>query len=119
MRASITGAGSQSRSSGLVRGGAVSLISAVMLTSANATGVDMFGCVGGWRGFNCAEQSGVAGHPYIRTVPEPIGQGEKAQAAGRERRWLIRCHPMVERDEYGVARYQYVAPGCEYGIGRD
>ena len=67
MRASITGAGSPSRSSGLVRGGAVSLISAVMLTSANATGVDMFGCVGGWRGFNCAEHRALpATHTFAR-----------------------------------------------------
>jgi hypothetical protein len=106
-------------SSAFVRAAAVSLISAAMLTSASATGVSVFGCAGGWRGFNCAEQWGIAGHPYIRAVPEPISQAEKAQAAARERRWLTRCNPTVERDAYGVARYQYAAPGCEYGIGGD
>jgi hypothetical protein len=112
-------AAATSWSSAFVRVAAGSLISAAMLTSANATGVNIYGCAGGWRGFNCAEQWGIAGHPYIRAVPEPIGQAEKAEAAARERRWLARCHPMVERDEYGVARYQYAAPGCEYGFGAD
>jgi hypothetical protein len=52
-------------------------------------------------------------------VPQALGDEERAQAAVRERKWLAQCHPVVRRDPYGVARYQYAARGCEYGIGAD
>jgi len=48
-----------------------------------------------------------------------LGDEEKAQAAARERKWLAQCQPAIRRDPYGVARYQYAARGCEYGIGAD
>jgi hypothetical protein len=53
--------------------------------------------------------------PHLRGVPE----ASRANAAERDRKWSKRCHPVVERDGYGVARYQYAASGCEYGIGAD
>jgi hypothetical protein len=59
------------------------------------------------------------GDPHIRPVPESFSETDKARAGARDRRWLIHCHPVVRRDAYGVARYQYAAPGCEYGVGAD
>ncbi len=99
--------------------GAAIVLSAITLTSAHAgTAIDL-SCVGARGGFNCAAQWVTGGDPYLRTVPEALGEAEKAQIAARDRKWLARCHPVVERDSYGVARYRYSAPGCEFGIGAD
>jgi hypothetical protein len=99
-------------------GAAIGLL-ATMLASADAAGVGGLSCVGGFRSLNCAARWAFPGDPYIRPVPETFSEAEKAQAATRERRWLIHCHPMIARDAYGVARYLYAARGCEYGIGGD
>jgi hypothetical protein len=112
-------AGKSSAYWSFVRLAAATGLSATTLTSAYAGGVATLSCVGGARSLNCAAQWGTAGDPHVRAVPEALGGAGKAQAATRERRWLIRCHPVVERDAYGVARYQYAAPGCEYGVGAD
>ena len=40
---------------------------------------------------------------------------EEAESAERERQWEARCRPVVKQDQYGVSRYQYAAPGCEFG----
>jgi len=112
-------AGKSSAYRSLARLGAAIGLSATTLTSAYAGGVATLNCVGGFRNLNCAAQWGTAGDPYVRAVPEVLGEAEKAQAAARERRWLIHCHPVIERDAYGVARYQYAARGCEYGVGAD
>ncbi len=64
-------------------------------------------------------QWAVPGDPYVRTVPEALGEAERAQATARDHKWLAHCHPVIEHDIYGVARYQYAAAGCEYGIGSD
>jgi len=101
------------------RVGVVIGLSATTLASADAAGVRGFSCVGGFGNFNCVARWAFPGDPYIRPVPEPLGEAEKAQAATRERRWLIHCHPVIARDAYGVARYRYAAPGCEYGIGSE
>jgi hypothetical protein len=76
-------------------------------------------CFGGHGSFSCSGGWAVPGDPYIRVVPQPLGEAEKSLAASRDRRWLIRCHPVIARDYYGVARYVYAAPGCEYGVGAD
>jgi hypothetical protein len=98
--------------------GAAIGLSAATLTSAYA-GAGMLSCVGGVRSLNCAAQWGAGGDAHVRAVPRGLDEAEKAQSATRERRWLIRCEPVIERDAYGVARYQYAAPGCEYGVGAD
>lgn len=112
-------AGKSSAYWSLARLGAAIGLSAITLTAAYAGGVATLSCIGGARSLNCAAQWGTAGDPYVRAVPQALGETEKAQAATRERRWLIHCHPVIERDAYGVARYQYAAPGCEYGVGAD
>ncbi len=99
--------------------GIAMVLSVTTMTSARAGGVAALSCVGGARSFNCAAQWGIAGDPYVRGVPEILGEAEKAQAVARDRKWQAHCRPVVERDFFGVARYQYAAPGCEYGVGAD
>jgi hypothetical protein len=103
----------------LTRLGAAIALSAIALTSADAAGVGGLSCVGTGRSVTCMAQWGAAGDPHIRPVPEPLGEAEKALAETRERRWLTHCRPVIGHDAYGVARYQYAAPGCEFGIGAD
>jgi hypothetical protein len=99
--------------------GAAIVLSAATVTSALAGSVVDFGCVGGPRSYNCTTQRAKAGDPYIRTVPDILGDAERAQAIQRDHEWFIRCRPVVERDGYGVARYRYSARGCEFGVGAD
>ena len=108
-----------SASSSAARVVAAAALSAVTLTSAYAGGVIGLSCVGGKGAFSCAAQYATAGDPYVRGVPDALGEAEKAQAAARDRRWQSRCHPVVEHDSYGVGRYQYSSPGCEYGLGAE
>jgi len=99
--------------------GAAIALSVLTLSSAYAGTVVDLSCVGARSDFNCAAQWGTAGDPFLRVVPEALGEAERAQIAERDRKWLARCHPVVEHDRYGVARYRYSAPGCEFGIGAD
>jgi hypothetical protein len=101
----------------LARIGVVIGLWAATLASADAAGVGGLSCIGGFSSLNCTAQWGFPGDAHVRPVPEILGEAEKAQAATRERRWLIHCHPVIARDAYGVARYRYAARGCEYGIG--
>jgi hypothetical protein len=98
---------------------AAMLFSVATLTAAHAAGIGGLSCVGETTSFNCIGQWSAGGDPYVRTVPETLDEGERAQAAARDRQWLARCRPVVERDIYGVGRYQYSARGCEYGLGAD
>jgi hypothetical protein len=99
--------------------GAAIILSAITLTSAYAGGVIGLSCVGGGMSLNCAAMYGTSGDPYIRTVPQALGEADRVQAAARDHKWQARCHPVIERDSYGVARYQYSSPGCEYGLGAE
>ena len=102
-----------------VRGGVAIVASAMTLTSVYAGGVGNLSCVGGQGSVNCVGRWGPAGDPNVRVVPQALGDEERAQAVARERKWLPQCQPVIRRDPYGVARYQYAARGCEYGIGAD
>lgn len=33
--------------------------------------------------------------------------------------WEERCKPVIKKDRYGVRRYSYAKPGCEFGAGED
>jgi hypothetical protein len=72
------------------------------------------GCIGSWRATNCVTRYGVAGDPFVRPVPR---SNDRARAEQRERRWVTRCQPTIKQDRYGVARYHYAMPGCEFGVG--
>jgi hypothetical protein len=77
------------------------------------------GCVGTWSSINCVRRWGPAGDPYLRQVPQPLDAAAIARAEARERRWAERCHPVIALDPYGVSRYRYAQPGCEFGVGEN
>ncbi len=92
------------------------VILATIWRAAYADGMALGGCVGGAGALNCVVRWGEAGDAYIRIVPQPTNETERAQAAQRDRKWEERCRPTIAQDRYGVPRYQYSAPGCEFGI---
>ena len=64
---------------------------------------------------SCVEVRRELTNPYLIPVPSPLTEKDVADAAGRERLWQARCRPVIRQDVHGVRRYQYAAPGCEYG----
>jgi len=102
-----------------VQVGTAIVLSVVTLTAAYAGNIAGQSCVGTSSSFNCVDHSATSGDPYVRIVPDAVSEGEKAQMMERDHRWLARCRPLVQRDSYGVARYYYASPGCEFGIGSD
>lgn len=108
-----------SRSAALI-GGAFALgAMAFTFTSARAQEIESGGCIGSWYTFNCTSRWAPAGDPFIRQVPPPGDAAERARANARDRRWVDRCRPMITPDRYGVARYHYALPGCEFGVGEN
>jgi hypothetical protein len=101
------------------RYGAAATLSAMVLaliwSAAYADGIVAGGCLGSGA-LNCAVRWGGAGDPYVRQVPPPIDEVEKQHAAERDKKWEQRCRPTITQDRYGVPRYQYAAPGCEFGV---
>ena len=85
-------------------------------TAVRAEGLLVGGCVGGRGSANCVVRWGPPGDPYVRNVPDPGNEVQKAQAAEREHKWQERCRPVIVQDALGVPRYRYSAPGCEFGV---
>ena len=92
------------------------VIVATIGSAAHADGMVFGGCIGGAGAVNCAVRWGEAGDPYIRVVPQPVTEDEKTQSAQRDKKWEARCRPVIAQDRYGVPRYEYAAPGCEFGV---
>ena len=68
----------------------------------------------------CGERQGDANGGIPRIIEVPAPQGERAsEADARERKWLARCRPVIRQDRYGVGRYAYARPGCEFGKSED
>jgi hypothetical protein len=82
---------------------------------ARAGGVYTTDCVYGYGGHSCTRIWRRLGNPYVMQVPRPRSEEEVTEAAARDRLWEARCRPIVRQDMYGVRRYHYFAPGCEYG----
>lgn len=95
-------------------------IAMLPVSPAQAGGVNTTDCVSGWTrgsgGVSCVEvwRNGLR-NPYVVSVPPPASQQDIADADARERLWQARCRPVIRQDTYGVRRYHYAAPGCEYG----
>jgi hypothetical protein len=89
--------------------------SVVVSSSARADGIVVGGCVGTRYSITCVKRWGGYGDPYVRLVPSQT-EAEKALSADRERKWQARCRPAVVQDLYGIPRYEYAAPGCEFGV---
>jgi hypothetical protein len=75
---------------------------------------------GSWRG-SCVHSRGLLNcvdkwhKTYDDSRPRQRTEREIAESAERDRRWVARCRPVIRQDRYGVDRYEYAAPGCEYG----
>lgn len=95
--------------------GAAVACSVVASTSARADGLVVGGCLRSWTSLNCVARWGQAGDPYVRIVPHD--EADEARASARDHKWMSHCRPVIEQDHYGVARYHYAAPGCEFGVG--
>jgi hypothetical protein len=54
-------------------------------------------------------------NPHIVTAPDVLSDKERAEIERRDKQWEARCRPELRRDEFGVQRYVYAAPGCEFG----
>jgi len=97
---------------------ALSIISTALIPGqAQAQETRTSGCIGGWHSSNCVTRWTSGGDPFVRTVPPPLGRNARMRAVDRDHRWVDRCHPAVRPDRYGVGRYHYAMPGCEFGIG--
>jgi hypothetical protein len=95
--------------------GTVAALFALNASSAHADGMAVGGCVGSRFSITCVTRWGAYSDPYIRLV-RPQTEAEKTLSADRDRKWQARCHPAVFQDHYGVPRYEYAAPGCEFGV---
>lgn len=94
-------------------------VSSAGVASATAQEVESGGCIGTFFSMNCTSRIGPAGDPYVRIVPPPLDAAAAALSAERDRRWADRCRPVIVPDRYGVSRYRYAAPGCEFGIDQN
>ncbi len=103
--------------------GAAFAVSVLTLFVGTAPGtaqqVETTGCIGTFFSVSCTSRTGPAGDPFIRIVPPPLDAAAAARLQEREHRWAGRCRPIIAADRYGVARYRYAAPGCEYGVGEN
>jgi len=97
---------------------AMALLLGMILLSppARAQEVRIDGCVGTWFSSNCVTRWGPANDPFIRLVPQTLDSAQRARMRERDRRWAARCHPAIRQDRYGVSRYVYTMPGCEFGV---
>lgn len=95
----------------------IAACTAIIENSAQAQQVRTGGCIGDWKTLNCVTRWVPGGDPYVRIIPPPSDGAAGARASERERRWADRCRPAIRQDRYGVARYYYALPGCEFGVG--
>jgi hypothetical protein len=79
---------------------------------ANGSGT---GSSSGYFSRSCIEIRHELTNPYIIHIAPPRTAEEIADANERDRLWRTRCKPIVKQDVYGVPRYSYAAPGCDYG----
>jgi hypothetical protein len=89
------------------------------VTPAAADYIRSMNCVGAPGMFSCVNRKGIGGDPHVIRVPEPLSDAEREHAAERERQWVAHCRPVIHQDRYGVPRYSYAAPGCEFGLTGD
>lgn len=85
--------------------------------SADAQEIWVSGCVANWGSVSCSDYHGPPSDPFLRLAPQPTTPEDQARAKERDRRWVDRCRPSIRQDRYGVARYHYAMPGCDFGFG--
>jgi hypothetical protein len=119
IRKRVTGARAVARRRGTIATMAA-LAGLFALFAANARADDFHsgGCVGSGFAFACASTS--HWDEYGPRRPYAAENSKlSAEAADRERKWVARCKPQIVQDRYGVRRYHYAAPGCEFGKSED
>jgi 1-aminocyclopropane-1-carboxylate deaminase/D-cysteine desulfhydrase-like pyridoxal-dependent ACC family enzyme len=96
-------------------GSAVLATTLLTVVSVQADSSRSVSCVGSRWSVNCVvtHRHGIV-DPFVRDL-EPLSEAEIAANREREEKWRERCNPVAERDRYGVARYVYAKPGCEFG----
>jgi len=73
-------------------------------------------CVGGWGMRNCViNQRDFPRDPHVRPVRGFESDQDAKESVARHHKWLTFCKPVVITDRYGVSRYTYAQPGCEFG----
>jgi hypothetical protein len=106
-------------SSKALAGGYGVLVSVGLIFSvspAESIDLDSSNCIGPYRNLSCIELWGQgAVNPHIRTVPPASSEQESTAIRRRVERWQARCRPVMRQDAYGVERYRYAAPGCDFG----
>ena len=95
------------------------LATPIGLAPARADGAAAVSCVGSRGAIACAANWGPRVDTHIRRYLPPRDEQLEKEAAQRERRWVARCRPVLNEDRYGVSRYEYAAPGCEFGRTRE
>jgi hypothetical protein len=77
-------------------------------------------CIGGWGNRSCVLQwrEGTR-DPHVVHAWAPRSDIEAREAEQRDRKWLAYCRPVIRYDRYGVGRYHYARPGCEFGRSED
>jgi hypothetical protein len=45
----------------------------------------------------------------------PISKEEQEEIAERDAAWIAYCRPIIVQGEFGVRRYRYIHPECEFG----
>jgi hypothetical protein len=64
---------------------------------------------------SCVEIRRELTNPHVIQVPPPASEAEAREVERTVRLWRAHCHPAIRQDRYGVSRYVYAAPGCEFG----
>ena len=72
-------------------------------------------CYGARNILSCVHTRGRGLNPHVISVAGPQTPEERQAAEARDRRWAERCRPVIRQDHYGMPRYSFNAPGCEYG----
>jgi hypothetical protein len=92
---------------------ALALLALSMMSApARSEGVATLNCTGSRHARSCVATFRRGNfHPHVIGAPAPVDE----DLAARDRRWLERCRPVARQDRYGMPRYSYGAPGCEFG----
>jgi hypothetical protein len=103
------------RSLTAVISGLAASLTLLMPGPAQADAVESTSCVGTRWSQSCVTRwRDNVGDPHIIQVP-PLSDQEIAASKERDRLWQARCQPELRPDRYGVSRYVYSRPGCEFG----
>lgn len=94
---------------------ALSMMSAPARSESPLEGVQTTNCFGTFITESCVTSFGPRRSPNVIAVPAAATPEERTAMEARDRRWTERCRPVIRQDRYGMPRYSYAAPGCEFG----